>query len=181
MCSGVFLCLGEVDEIVGVFECIYGEIYWFDSGGFIEGGDILVIECEIFVGLFLCIDIVGVVVLEKIVMFWGYKLCELYMFEGVLYFKIDCFFLDEEIIFLIKWFLVLGCFEGYCVLYVVDGEEVCVNFIWFNDIVILLDGFFKIMEMFVKEGYDVCLIGNIEVVKVDGGMLCLLLRFMLCG
>ena len=169
--------LGEADEIAGALECIYGEIHRLDPGGFIEGGDILVTEREILVGLSSRTDTAGVTALAKIVTPWGYKLRELHTPEGVLHFKTDCSLLDEETILSTKRLSASGCFEGYRVLHVADGEEASANSIRFNDIVILPDGFPKTTEMLVKEGYDVRLIGNTEAAKVDGGMSCLSLRF----
>ena len=169
--------LGEAAEIAGTLADIYGDIHELEPGGVIEGGDILVTDSEILVGLSSRTDHAGVAALDKIVSQWGYKVRELQTPEGVLHFKTDCSLLDEETILSTKRLSDSGCFDGYRLLHVADGEEACANSIRFNEIVVMPDGFPKTTEMLTKEGYDIRLIGNTEAAKVDGGMSCWSLRF----
>lgn len=169
--------LGEAAEIAGTMADIYGEIHQLAPGGYIEGGDILVTERHIMVGLSSRTDEAGVAALQDIVAPWGYDVRQLQTPEGVLHFKTDCSLLDEDTILSTKRLAASGCFEGYRLLHVADGEEACANSIRFNDLVIMPDGFPKTTELLVQEGYNVRLIGNTEAAKVDGGMSCLSLRF----
>lgn len=169
--------LGEAQEIAGSLAEIYGEIHMLEEGGFIEGGDILVAESEILVGLSTRTDSKGVAALQNIVGEWGYKVREFQTPEGVLHFKTDCSLLDEETILSTKRLAASDCFDGYRVIHVAEGEEACANSIRFNDVVIMPDGFPKTTEILLAAGYDLRLIGNSEAAKVDGGMSCLSLRF----
>lgn len=169
--------LGEAAEIAGELSAIYGTIHQLEGAGCIEGGDILVTETEILAGLSSRTDSAGIAALDKIVSAWGYRVRELQTPDGVLHFKTDCSLLDEETILSTRRLSASGCFKGYRVLHVAEGEEAAANSIRFNDLVILPDGFPKTTDMLVQAGYDVRLIGNTEAAKVDGGMSCLSLRF----
>jgi dimethylargininase len=169
--------LGEAAEMAGCLRDIYGDIHQLEPDGFIEGGDILVTETEILVGLSSRTDPKGVAALEKIVRDWGYKVRQLQTPEGVLHFKTDCALLDEETILSTERLAASGCFESYRVIHVAEGEEACANCIRFNDLVIMPDGFPQTTEMLDRAGYNIRLVGNTEAAKVDGGMSCLSLRF----
>ena len=97
--------------------------------------------------------------------------------KGVLHFKTDCSLLDEETILSTKRLAVSGCFEGYRVIHVEEGEEACANSIRFNELVIMPARFPKTAEKLKAQGYNVREIGNSEAAKLDGGMSCLSLRF----
>ena len=168
---------GEVAEIAPALRAAYGEVRSLPEGGFIEGGDILVTEREILVGLSERTDLAGCQALEAAVKDWGYVVRILKTPSGVLHFKTDCGLLDGETILSTERLSSSGCFEGYRVLHVAPGEEACANAVRFNDIVLMPDGFPRTRDLLLAKGFDVKCIGNSEAAKVDGGMSCLSLRF----
>lgn len=169
--------LGEVNEIAPAIRALYKDVREIKGPGFIEGGDILVTEREVLVGRSARTDAAGVAELAELVADWGYTVREVLTPEGVLHFKTDCSLLDEETILSTKRLDVSGCFEGYRVIHVEEGEEACANSIRFNDLVIMPAGFPKTKEKLKQHGYNVREIGNSEAAKLDGGMSCLSLRF----
>lgn len=170
--------MGEVAEMRPAIAGFYGDrIAEITAPGTIEGGDILVTGREILVGLSARTNRLGVAQLTDIVREYGYALRLVETPAGVLHFKTDCGLLAPETILSTRRLAVSGCFEGYEVLLVPDGEEAASNCIRFNNLVVMAAGFPRTAEMLAAHGYEVVQIDNIECAKLDGGMSCLSLRF----
>jgi dimethylargininase len=169
--------MGEVAEMSTTLRGVYEEVHQIKGSGFIEGGDILVTGREILVGRSDRTDAAGVAELAEIAAKWGHSVREVFTPKGVLHFKTDCSLLDAETILSTKRLDASGCFEGYKVLHVADGEEAAANSIRFNQLVIQPAGFPRTAEMLSKAGFEVVEVSNTECAKLDGGMSCLSLRF----
>lgn len=169
--------MGEVAEMAPTLRACYETVMEIKGPGHIEGGDILVTGREILVGRSDRTDAEGVEELAKITSEWGCKLREVFTPEGVLHFKTDCSLMDAETILATRRLDASGCFEGYRVLHVADGEEAAANAIRFNNLVLMAAGFPRTAEMLDREGYEVVEIDNTDCAKLDGGMSCLSLRF----
>ena len=168
---------GEAAEMAPTLRDLYDEVVEIAGPGTIEGGDILTTEHEILVGRSARTDAAGIAELAGLVARWGYKLREVITPPGVLHFKTDCSLLDAETILSTTRLAASGCFEGYRVLHIPEGEEAAANTIRFNDVVLMPAGFPRTAEMLQGAGYDLREIGNSECAKLDGGMSCLSLRF----
>lgn len=169
--------LGEVAEMAPAIRACYSDVREITGPGHIEGGDILVTGREILVGRSDRTDAEGVAELAEIAREWGHSLREVFTPEGVLHFKTDCSLMDAETILSTKRLDASGCFEGYRVLHVPDGEEAAANAIRFNSLVLMAAGFPRTAEMLDREGFQVVTIDNTDCAKLDGGMSCLSLRF----
>lgn len=169
--------MGEVDQMAPTLRNCYETVLEIKGPGHVEGGDILVTGREILVGRSERTDAEGVAELAKVASNWGYKLREVFTPEGVLHFKTDCSLMDAETILSTRRLDASGCFEGYRVLHVADGEEAAANAIRFNSLVLMAAGFPRTAEMLDREGYQVVEIDNTDCAKLDGGMSCLSLRF----
>lgn len=144
-----------------------------------DGGDILVTETEILVGLSDRTDQAGFDALSKIVRDLGYTTRAVHTPAGVLHFKSDCGLLDEETIFATKALAASRCFEGYRVIEAPDGEGPAANLIRVNDHVLMSEGHPRTQELLTKAGYEIVTLPNSEAAKVDGGLSCMSLRFNL--
>ncbi|MCU0901872.1 MAG: arginine deiminase family protein [Cypionkella sp.] len=169
--------LGEAAEMAPHLAAFYDEVARIEGPGTIEGGDILMCETEILVGRSARTDAAGIADLAGIVARWGWTLREVATPPGVLHFKTDCSLLDEETILSTRRLSATGCFDGYRVIDVADGEEAAANTIRFNDLVLMPAGFPRTRDRLEAAGYAVHEIGNSECAKLDGGMSCLSLRF----
>lgn len=170
--------LGEAALMEPHLRALYGQVLRIEGAdSYIEGGDILVTETEVLVGRSARTNGAGVAELARLIAPWGHKLREVFTPPGVLHFKTDCSLLDAETILSTQRLDASGCFEGYRVIHVADGEEACANTIRFNDLVIMPAGFPRTRDLLVQAGYKVREIGNSECAKLDGGMSCLSLRF----
>lgn len=169
--------MGEVAEMEPALREVYDDVRQIEGPGHIEGGDILVTGREVLVGRSDRTDAAGVAELSEIVAEWGHTLREVFTPPGVLHFKTDCSLLDAETILSTKRLDASGCFEGYRVVHVAEGEEAAANSIRFNQYVICPAGFPRTLETLSDAGYEVVEINNSECAKLDGGMSCLSLRF----
>lgn len=169
--------MGEVGEMAATIRACYDDVREITGPGHIEGGDILVTGREVLVGRSDRTDAAGVAQLTEIVAEWGHSLREVFTPPGVLHFKTDCSLMDAETILSTKRLDASGCFKGYRVLHVADGEEAAANAIRFNNLVLMASGFPRTAEMLDKAGFEVVQISNTECAKLDGGMSCLSLRF----
>ncbi len=173
--------MGEVAHIRPALTALFGDVRDITGRGHIEGGDILYTGREVLVGRSARTDAAGVAKLRAILDEWGHSLRELQTPEGVLHFKTDCSLLDPETILSTRLLDAGGCFDGYRVLHLPEGEEAAANAIRFNDVVLLPDGFAKTADMLTREGYDIRLIDNTDCALLDGGMSCLSLRLNPAG
>jgi dimethylargininase len=170
--------LGEAAEMAPHLRALYAEVIEIDGpDSFIEGGDILMTETEVLVGRSARTNAAGVAELTRKLAAWGHAVREVFTPPGVLHFKTDCSLLDHETILATDRLAASGCFEGYRVIPVAEGEEAAANSIRFNDIVLVPEGFPRTAERIAAAGYDIRPIGNSECAKLDGGMSCLSLRF----
>lgn len=170
--------LGEAAEMAPHLRALYGEVVEITGAeSFIEGGDVLVTEREILVGRSARTNAAGIAELTALVAPWGHKVREVHTPPGVLHFKTDCSLLDADTILSTTRLSASGCFAGYRVVDVPEGEEAAANTIRFNDLVLMPAGFPRTRAAIEAAGFTVREIGNSECAKLDGGMSCLSLRF----
>ena len=170
--------LGEAAEMAPHLAALYGDIRRITgAGSFIEGGDILMTETEILVGRSARTNAAGIAELTALTADWGEGVREVHTPPGVLHFKTDCSLLDPETILSTPRLSASGCFKGYRLIDVAEGEEAAANTIRFNDLVLMPAGFPRTRDAILAAGFTVREIGNSECAKLDGGMSCLSLRF----
>jgi dimethylargininase len=168
---------GESQAITPHLEEVYTEVRTLEGPGFIEGGDILTTDSEILVGKSERTDSLGIEELRRSVADWGYTVREVMTPPGVLHFKSDCSLLDGSTILSTPRLSRSGCFEGYTVIDVAEGEEPAANSIRVNDVVFMPRGFPLTAERVREAGFVVIELDNSECQKIDGGLSCLSLRF----
>ena len=170
--------LGEAAEMAHHLRALYEQVVAVTKAeSFIEGGDILVTDREILVGRSARTNAAGIGELTGLVAPWGHRLREVHTPPGVLHFKTDCSLLDADTVLSTTRLTATGCFAGYRVIDVAEGEEAAANTIRFNDLVLMPAGFARTRDAIISAGFTVREIGNSECAKLDGGMSCLSLRF----
>lgn len=170
--------LGEAAEMAPHLAALYGDILQIaGADSFIEGGDILMTETEILVGRSARTNAAGIAELAALTADWGEVVREVHTPPGVLHFKTDCSLLDSETILSTRRLSDSGCFAGYRLIDVAEGEEAAANTIRFNNLVLMPAGFPRTRDRLLAAGYALREIGNSECAKLDGGMSCLSLRF----
>jgi len=169
--------MGEVAHMEPVVAGMFPRVARINGPGHVEAGDILWTGREILVGLSARTDAAGVEELRGIVERWGHVLRVVQTPPGVLHFKTDCSLLAEGVILSTGRLAVSGCFAGYEVVTVPEGEEAAANLIRVNDRVLMAAGFAQTAAMLRGRGIAVAEVPNSECALIDGGMSCLSLRF----
>lgn len=166
---------GEVAPMRKALSLIFDQIVDIEDG-FIEAGDILVTEREVLVGRSARTDSQGIASLKAILDQHGYSLRVVETPPDVLHFKTDCGIVDDNAVVSTHRLAASGCFEGYDIHLIPEGEEPAANMIRVNDHVIMPEGFPQTQAMLENARYQVITVGNSECAKIDGGMSCLSLR-----
>lgn len=168
---------GETAAIAPTLQDVIGEVIFLPGDGYVDGGDILVSDTEVMVGLSARTDAVGYDALKMVLDPLGYGIRMVQTPPEILHFKTECGLLDSETIFATKALAATGCFDGYKLIEAPEGEEAVANLIRFNDSVFISAGHPRTHELLVNAGYNVVELSTQEAAKVDGGLSCMSLRF----
>ena len=155
------------------------ELQSIGTEGYVDGGDILVTDPVILVGLSHRTDRAGFDALKNVLSNWGYSVRAVHTPENVLHFKSDCSMLDSETILATSRLSEAECFAPFRVLTVPPGEEAAANSIRVNDTVLVPAGFPATADLIARENYKVKLVPASQAALLDGGLSCLSLRFAL--
>jgi dimethylargininase len=172
--------IGEVEQIAPTIAKYYPDAKRIEGGknsGFVDGGDILVSDYEVIMGLSARSDEAGFNALEKIVAPWGYKARMVQPPAGVLHLKTACALLDEGTVFATKGVIDAGIFDKYRCIEVPEDEAGAANAMRINNMVVLAAGYPKSKALLESEGYEVHCLDINEAAKLDGGLSCMTLRF----
>lgn len=168
---------GEAAQLMPELQKVFQKVITLPGQGHIDGGDVLVTETEVFIGLSARTNQQGFDELASIVETLGYKAKQIHTPEDILHFKTDCGLLDEATIFSSSRLASTGCFEGYNVIEAPDKEIAAANLIRFNDTVFISTGYPETKRILEEHGYTVSCLETSEAAKVDGGLSCMSLRF----
>jgi dimethylargininase len=152
------------------------EVHPFDSEGFVDGGDILVTDAAILVGLSSRTNRAGYEWLKSFLAGWGYAVEAVHTPDHVLHFKSDCCVLDSDTIMATSRLSDADCFEPFRVLVVPQGEEAAANSVRINDVVLIPAGFPATADMLNDAGYSLITVPVTQAALLDGGLSCMSLR-----
>lgn len=168
---------GESAALMPALQQSFKKVLSLPGSGYVDGGDILATDYEVFIGLSQRTNLQGYDSLSEIVSALGYTARKINTPPEILHFKTDCGLLDSNTIFSTKALAATGCFDGYKVIEAPDGESAVANLIRVNDTVMISDGYPKSKQLLERSGYKVVCLPNSEAAKVDGGLSCMSLRF----
>ncbi len=171
--------IGEAAAIAPSLETVFENVLHLPGEGFVDGGDLLATDHELFAGLSARTDEAGLQALTELIEPLGYPVRKVNTPPEILHFKTDCGLLDSNTIFSSRTLAATDCFDGYRVIIAPEGEEAAANLIRFNDKVMVSNGYPKTMALLAQEGYQVVPLANGEAEKIDGGLSCMSLRFSL--
>jgi len=168
---------GESAALMPALQQNFKKVISLPGDGYVDGGDILVTEHEVLIGLSQRTNQQGYAHLSTIVSSLGYSARKINTPPDILHFKTDCGLLDSNTIFSTQALNRTGCFSDYDVIEAPIGESAAANLIRFNDSVMISDGYPKTRQLLEQAGYKVVCLPNSEAAKVDGGLSCMSLRF----
>lgn len=170
---------GESAALKPSLQNLFENVVELDGSGYVDGGDILVTDTEVLVGLSSRTNHAGYDRLSAIVEALGFAARKISTPSEILHFKSDCGLLDSETIFASKALAQTGCFGNYDVIIAPEHESAAANLIRVNDTVFISDGYPRTKAVLEQAGYHVVCLPNTEAAKVDGGLSCMSLRFCL--
>lgn len=145
--------------------------------GFVDGGDILVTDRTILVGLSARTDEAGFRALSKVLLDWGHAVQAVRTPDAVLHLKSDCCVLDSETILATSRLSSAPWLSSFRVLTVPRGEEAAANSVRLNDKVLVPAGYPATANMLAGAGYVVETLAAGQAALLDGGLSCMSLRF----
>jgi len=168
---------GEAAVLAGELRALGHEVVHCESDGFVDGGDILVTDAAVVVGLSGRTDRAGFEWLRSVLVAWGYRLRPVRTPDAVLHLKSDCCVLDSHTVLATERLAAAECFAGFRVLVVPQGEEAAANSIRINDTVLVPAGFPATARLISAAGYRVETVAVSQAALLDGGLSCMSLRF----
>jgi dimethylargininase len=147
-----------------------------DSGKPIDGGDVLVTDSRVLVGLSERTRPEGYAWLRSILEPWGYAVSAVETPKQVLHLKSDCSVLDGETILVTSRLAGEDCFASYRTITVPRGEEAAANSIRVNETVLVPEGFPATAGLLTGNGYRVKAVPVSQAALLDGGLSCMSLR-----
>ena len=168
---------GESAEISPILYEFFDNVLQLPQPGHVEGGDILLTQESVMIGLSARTDKVGATALIECLKTIGYKGKIVNTPEGVLHFKTECSLLDEETILVTRRMEQSGIFDGFRKVVLPDGEEPAANALRINDSVLVSSSYLRTIEVLDKTGYSIVPVKTTEIQKIDAGLSCMSLRW----
>jgi len=154
----------------------YRKTVEIDNQASIDGGDVLRIGKEIFVGLSERTNIQAVNELDRFLIPFGYRVSPVEVFGG-LHLKTACTMLDDETLLLNPAWVNIAPFENFKLLQVAEGEPLAANTICIEGKIFLQAGFPKTIEKVQKNFDNTAVIDISEFIKAEAGLSCLSIIF----
>ncbi|MDT8320099.1 MAG: arginine deiminase-related protein [Xanthomonadales bacterium] len=167
---------GEAAMMAAALAPLGHEIIPCEAAGFIDGGDILLTDSEILVGLSERTNRSGFDWFRSVVGRLGYEAKAVRTPDGVLHFKSDCCALDSDTVLATQRLSGADCFKSCRVLTVPQDEEAAANAVRVNDTVLLPAGFPATAKLIAGAGYTVETVPAGQANLLDGGLSCMSLR-----
>ncbi len=143
-----------------------------------HGGDVLVTQSSVMIGLSARTDRAGATALIECLKTIGYKGEIVKTPQGVLHFKTECSLLDEKTFLVTRRMEQSGIFDGFKKIVLPKGEEPAANVIRINESLLVSSNYPQTIELLDQNGYFVVPIKTTEIQKIDAGLSCMSLRWL---
>ena len=144
--------------------------------GTLDGGDILVIDKKVFIGISARTNKEGASQLAGILVKYGYSTEMITVSKG-LHLKSDVNFIGNHTILLTEKYSNTPAFKNYTKIVVEKNDDYAANSLLINDKLIIPKGFPKTKTKLHTAGFELIELEMSESQKMDGGLTCLSLRF----
>ena len=167
---------GETQEIREVLLDYFPNLEEIQEPGTAEGGDIMRVGSNYYIGLSERTNLEGINQLIRILESFGLSgtVVEL---ENVLHLKTGVSYLEGGTLLAAGEFLSKAEFIKYQILEISQAESYAANSLWVNGTVLVPAGFPQTQEKIQYAGYKTRVVDVSEYRKMDGGLSCLSLRF----
>ncbi len=169
---------GETAAIEPVLQQHFdGEVRFLPPDGQVDGGDVLVTEREVLIGVSSRTSAAGASSLKTILEHWGYPTRITHSPGSVLHLKSDCASLGCGIVLSTPRLVASGLFDEYLVIQVAEGEDAAANALRVNDTILMAEGYGQTAEALDALALPIEQVPNSEAARLDGGLSCMSLRF----
>jgi dimethylargininase len=166
---------GEIHAVEEALAGFYGTVESITDPGTLDGGDVLQVGDQFYVGLSERTNREGAEQLSAILQRYGFGV-SLVALRRFLHLKTGVAYLGGDDLVLAGELVDKDEFRGFDRIVVPPEEEYGANCIRVNDRVLLAAGYEKAMQSIAERGYEVTELEMSEFRKLDGGLSCLSLR-----
>ena len=167
---------GEVSEIPLYLHPYYQSIEYIKSPGTLEGGDILQIENQYYIGISKRTNKDGALQLKSILDQYGFS-CTVIPLKKFLHLKTGVNYLGDNTVIVAGEFIDHKEFAHYNQIIVSSEEEYAANSLRINDYILTPEGFPNVLRKLSVMNKVIIELPLSEFQKLDGGLSCLSLRF----
>ncbi len=169
---------GEKYEIVDAIKQFYKDedIEYIKEPGTLEGGDVMMVGDDFYVGRSARTNEEGIRQLTDILERHGMTCTEVPL-EKVLHLKTGVNYLEHDHMLVSGEFVTKPEFQKYDRIEIPEEEAYAANCIWVNETVIVPEGYPTVLKAVQDLGYKTLVVDTSEFRKIDGGLSCLSLRF----
>jgi dimethylargininase len=170
--------LGEAAALEPVLRTRFPVVLELPTGGFADGGDVLVTPKRVFIGRSARTDAAGARALADCLAKLGRHSEIIATPKEVLHFKTDCSLLDDATVLSTARLAQAGIFAELKQLIVPPGEEAAANALRVNDVVLVGAQYPRTIDILNRAGFDVVPLHTTEIAKIDAGLSCMSLRWL---
>jgi dimethylargininase len=147
------------------------------TNGFADGGDILVMQDKVVIGLSARTDRVGAETVVQLLAELGLRCVIAETPNGVLHFKTGCSMIDEGSVLTVPALAACPVFKGLRIIETPAGEEAAANMIRVRDRAIIGAHFPRTRDLIEQLGIATVSLPVSEIAKIDAGLSCMSLRW----
>jgi dimethylargininase len=166
---------GEVDTIEPVL-ARYRETQRIVSPGTVDGGDVLMAGRHFLIGISDRTNRAGAEQLGRILASYGHTWAPVPVGAG-LHFKSSVNWIGQDTLLVTEAYADREELEPYDKIVVDPGEAYAANALWVNDCLLVPCGYPKTRDQLERRGFRTVALDVSEMLKMDGGLTCLSLRF----
>lgn len=168
---------GETALIAPALESRFERVLQMQGPGRADGGDVLVLQDRVLIGLSRRTDRQGAEELIGLLAQLGIRGEIAETPPGVLHFKTGCSLIDEETVFALPQMAGSAIFAGLRIIPVPEGETKAANKLRIRDAVLISDGFPKSREIVESFGVRTIALQTEQISRIDAGLSCMSLRW----
>lgn len=154
----------------------YRPLAYIKAPGTLDGGDVLLVDKQLFVGISQRTNEAGAAQLAGILQKYGYT-CTAVPVAAGLHFKSSVNHVGGQTLLVTADFAGRPELDGYEQIVVPEGEEAAANVLWVNGRLLIPQGYSQTKQKLLDWGADLIELDVSEAAKMDGGLTCMSLRF----
>lgn len=166
---------GEVATIAPVLAG-FRPLVQMSKRGHLDGGDVLLVDRQFFVGLTARTDEAGIGEFAAAVEPHGYRVSAIEVSAG-LHLKSIVNFVGRNTLLLTEGYRQHPAFAAFNIVVIPEEESYAGNTLWINDTLLTPQGYPYTLAQLEKLGMPIVALDTSEFKKMDGGLTCLSLRF----